>query len=238
MSELVVVVRKATADTKIGLRLEDRQTDNLPRIVAIAPGFAAAQSVNLKKGDVILSINGSTLTGHRNAAQVLKDAEGDISLKVQRPRSSSSIFRRSSSKKSTAAAPEASPREVEPESVPVAAASAPEKPAEPEVVAAAGFDVDEQQMKAAVMMQAASRGNLARKEVKYMAAEKASAAAPPVKEEEPPAKPAEKKKSASSGGFLGFGQTKAPAEEAWEDVYEVTLERGEDTFKVRLRADA
>ena len=175
MSDLTVVIQKPTADTKIGLRLEDRKADGLPKIVAIAPGAAAYSSGQLKKGDAIVSVNGKDVSGHKRAAEVLKDAVGDIQLVIQRKSSSSrgSLFRKSSRSKST----------VSGESGPVTAAGARGSGAGhcssggETVVEPASFDVDSMEYKAAVKVQAGVRGNFARKQTSEMAAEQEAAAA-------------------------------------------------------------
>jgi len=229
-SDLTITVHKNSVDDKIGLRLEDRKPDGLPKIVQISPGGAAAACGQLKKGDVLLSVNGMDVRGHKRAAEVLKEATGDIALLVRRNSSRSSFFSRKRTKSSNQAVTE-----------PAAAVPAePEAPAEaaPED-AAESYDVDAE-AKAAIKMQAASRGRLARS---HLEAEKATApvtevAAKPesmeatVDEEKKEEKPKPAKKE-GSGFKLGIpGMKKKKAEEAWTDTYTVTLTRGEDTYKL------
>ena len=79
-----VVVHKASVNSKIGLRLEDRKLDGLPKIVAMSPGGAAHASRQLKKGDVLVSINGVDARGHKRAEALLRQATGDVQLVIRR----------------------------------------------------------------------------------------------------------------------------------------------------------
>ena len=217
---LEVRLIKESAETKIGLRLEDRKSDGLPKIVTIAPGGAAAVGGQLRKGDVLISVNGQDVRGHKRAAEVLREASGDIQLVVQRSGSSrSSIFRRSSNYTATgkvvtvAANAATSVHEFQVET---------EKPT-------GDFDENLEQHNAAVKMQAGVRGNLARKHIVDSAVVE-RAKEPFANEFDLVTEPC-KRSSKDVDGF-GFAKKKACGPSMWEDTYEVTLHRAEDSYKV------
>jgi len=180
MSEKTVVLNKPTVNTKLGLRLEDRKPEGVVKIITIAANSPGATCKQLKKGDVLLAVNGHSVNSHKRAAEELANAQGDVTLLIRRDSSSRSFLGsfRSTSKLSTSsakvpAAPSlttsAAPAtatmadhaapiadQPPPASAPV---SAPVDPPEKEKPAASQADEEA----AAVRLQAASRGNLARK---------------------------------------------------------------------------
>ncbi|KAL3920506.1 MAG: hypothetical protein SGPRY_005228 [Prymnesium sp.] len=90
--EKTVVMHKPSQTTKLGLRLEDRKPDRVPKIVAVAPNSPAANCKELKKGDLVLSVNGQPVESHRVAAQMMSGAVGDVTLVILRPESVRNYF--------------------------------------------------------------------------------------------------------------------------------------------------
>uniref|UniRef100_A0A7S3FJB7 PDZ domain-containing protein n=1 Tax=Haptolina ericina TaxID=156174 RepID=A0A7S3FJB7_9EUKA len=219
MTDLTVLVRKDTVDTKIGLRLEDRKADGLPKIVQITPGGAAMASGQLKKGDVLVSINGMDVRGHKRAAEVLKEAQGDIKMVIRR--GGKGIFRKQRSKMPPASEMPAG----EPEPMETTPSESTVQEDEPE----AAFDVDSQQMEALVKIQSTIRGQQVRKQMSGDTTNEVVAEEPvPEAAAEPVAEAAPVKKEGFKFGFFG---KKTEEEVAWDDTYTVTLTRGADTMK-------
>ena len=81
--EVTVTLTKPDATTKLGLRMS-ADKDSHPQIDDMAPGALAAESGQLKKKDVILSINGTPVKGATEAAGLLGAAGSEIVLVIKR----------------------------------------------------------------------------------------------------------------------------------------------------------
>jgi membrane-associated protease RseP (regulator of RpoE activity) len=82
-TEVVVVLNKPTAGTKLGFIIESdyEGDDGHPRIGLIQPGTAANEV--LVQGDIIVSINGTSVASHADAAKAIKAVKtGDVVIKV------------------------------------------------------------------------------------------------------------------------------------------------------------
>jgi len=108
MSVRTVTVSKASPDDRVGVRLADAKGKGV-KVVELAPSGMLVG--NVKKGEIILSINGVPCTsGHVQAAEMLKTSP-TLTLEVaKRP----SMFSKSSSSKSKAAGMVAVTAAVEP----------------------------------------------------------------------------------------------------------------------------
>ena len=83
--ELTVVIPKATHDTPLGVSL-CRYTHDIghPRVADLKQGGPAASSGKLRKNDVIVKINGTTVKDDKAAADLIQRASGDVTFVVHR----------------------------------------------------------------------------------------------------------------------------------------------------------
>ena len=86
--EVEVRLHKATRDSRCGITLIDTRglsDHEYPKIVNLVPDSIAAQCGIIRKGDLLISVNGTEVRDHTVAAMALKDAEGTLTLKLRRP---------------------------------------------------------------------------------------------------------------------------------------------------------
>ena len=90
-------LHKPTQDTRVGITLVDTTGTadaDFPRIMNIIPDAVAGKTGMVKKGDLLMSVNGQEVKTHTEAAMSLREAVGDLKLRIRRPPAKGSLSNR------------------------------------------------------------------------------------------------------------------------------------------------
>ena len=108
MPDVTIVLKKDSADSKVGVRLVDDRKRKTVKVMDVDPEGPLAPVIS--KGDTIVSINGIACNqGHDQAAQILRTTQGSIELIVRPPAQPSGpmrFFRKSSGGKTPRSMPD------------------------------------------------------------------------------------------------------------------------------------
>ena len=92
-----LMLHKPSQDTRVGITLVDTTGTadaDFPRIMNIIPDAVAGRSGKVKKGDLLMSVNGKEVKTHTEAAMSLREAVGDLKLQIRRPPAKGSLSNR------------------------------------------------------------------------------------------------------------------------------------------------